>query len=197
MRSAGRERSAERDPSAGPGAVTGASGRRSALRVALAAAVVLALASTGCVWSREVVNAQIRSYDVSTAVVGQTTNEDILEQWGPPAPVSYLGFLNPLEARTFRSESGPYRYVSQETRCTSFLARAPLGLVLPIPASPVFPFIWCDIESSYVIALEFDREGVLQRIVRERSHAVWRPFRSPEKRKIRVDVASTPGSSIQ
>lgn len=167
------------------------------MALVLVAATLLALFSTGCIWSKQVVNSAIRDYDLSTVVVGQTTNLEVVEAWGPPAPVSYLGYLNPLEARTFRSASGPYRYVSQEQRCTSFLARAPLGLVSPIPASPVFPFVWCDVEWSYVVAIEFDQDGIVERVIRERSEAVWRPFRSPKGRKIDVDVASSPGSSIQ
>ena len=165
-------------------------------RAATVALLVAGLASSGCIYSKQVTNAHVRELDSARIVVGETTALDILHSWGPPAPAEPLGLLRAADPRMFELTRRVYRYVSREVRCASFLAAAPIDGA-PVPAAPLLPFVWCDDQPAYVLVLEFDADGVVERISKGTTQVVWRPWSSGRDRKVLIETISTRGSSLQ
>lgn len=169
-----------------------------ALRCLLGAAAGLAvvLATSGCVYSKQVTNAGIRDLDPSRIVVGETTVLDLLTTWGPPAPTRPLGLLAPLSQDAFQPLGHSFRYVSQETRCTSFLATTP-GEGESVPLAALLPFVWCDEQPVYVLVVEFDQTGLVARVSRGETRAVWRPWSGGDGLRARVETVSRPGATLR
>ncbi len=159
------------------------------------AGLLLALACSGCIYSKTVTNAHVRDLDSSRIVVGETTLLDVITTWGPPAPSDTLALLQPADPKEFQLSSGTLRYVSREMRCTSFLAAAPIEGA-PVPVAPLIPFRWCDDQPSYVLVIEFDDAGVVERVSKGTTQVVWRPWSSGDERKVRVQTTSVPGVSL-
>lgn len=164
----------------------------------LAALIALLLFSgfgSGCVYAKHVTNERVRSLETSRIVVGETTVLDVLNAWGPPAPVDPMELLNPLAPTLFELRPGLFRYVSRETRCNSFLATGPIPSA-PFPIAPRLPFLWCDDQPTYVLVLEFDEAGVVKRVSKGTTEAVWRPWSSGDDRRVEVQTTSTRGMSL-
>lgn len=167
---------------------------RSAPRATLAGLLAV-LSTCGCVYSKQVTNAAIRDLDASRIVVGETTVADLLSTWGPPAPTRPLGLLTPLSQTAWRPHSQSFRYVSQETRCTSFLATTPAD-GKPVPVAPWLPFVWCDDQPVYAVVVEFDDDGVVERVTRGETRSVWRPWSGGGERRAQVETVSRPGATL-
>ena len=157
--------------------------------------LLVCASGSGCVYSKQVTNERIRSLETSRIVVGETTVLEVLEEWGPPAPVDVNGLLPPVRRNLYSLDATMLRYVSRELKCNSFLAAAPI-IGAPVPIMPRLPFVWCDDQSSYVIVLEFDAEGVVKRVSKGTTEVVWRPWSSGDGRKVEVQTTARRGMSL-
>ena len=163
-----------------------------ALALALAVATA-ALSLSGCIYSQHVTNERVRDLDPGRIVVGETTVLDVLKTWGPPPPLAPPELVRHADPSLFQLSRRYMRYVSRETKCTSFLLMVPP----PIKVGPVWPFAWCDDQPAYALVLEFDDRGVVRRVSRGRTEVVWRPWNSGANREVSVDTVSTSGGVLR
>ncbi|MEN8184257.1 MAG: hypothetical protein ABFS46_17160 [Myxococcota bacterium] len=148
---------------------------------------------SSCVYSKQVINAKVRDLDTSQIVVGQTTVPEILRAWGPPPPLEVFDLVRPADPSLFRLSKSFMRYVSRTQKCVVFN----LGVPPPLLASPVLPFRWCDEQPAYAVVVEFDDEGVVERVTQGDIETLWRPWQGEDGRDLQVEMATTPGGSLR
>lgn len=119
------------------------------------------LAPAGCSWNRTVANESLGQLDFESVQPGRTTLDEVLMRFGLPPED------NPEEIG-IRILSGDHiDYVTVDERCTAF------GFVTFFA---VAPFRWCSAVRSYQVSLEFDRRGVVERMVTTQRQGFWPPF---------------------
>lgn len=135
---------------------------RRALRGPLASLLLLAmLAPAACSWNRRVVNEELLRLDFDAVQPGRTTLEEVLMRYGLPPE-------DEPEEIGIRSLSADHiEYATLDERCTVF------GF---ITFFAVAPFRWCAGVRSFEVSLEFDRRGVVERVVTTRRQGFWPPF---------------------
>lgn len=139
---------------------TEAATRRIGLSLAILLLVTL-LAPAGCSWNRTVANEELMRLGFESVEPGRTTLEEVLMRFGLPPED------NPEEVG-IRILSGQHvDYTTVDERCTVF------GF---ITFFAVAPFRWCAAVRSYHVSLEFDRRGVVERVVTTRRRGFWPPF---------------------
>ncbi len=141
--------------------------------------LLLALALTSCTFHRTVVNKNGTSLPIDKIVVGETKWLDVLEILGPPTT------LSAQENATSNVSKNHMRYAKSESKKIEFL----LGYYL------ILPFSWADEQVTDALYIEFDNDGVVSYIAREKSEALWRPFSSPSDRETTFKVLG--GGSTQ
>jgi hypothetical protein len=135
---------------------------RRTVRTLLAGALLLVLlAPAACSWNRRVVNEELLRLDFDSVQPGRTTIEEVLMRFGLPPEEE-------PEEIGIRALSGDHiDYATVDERCTVF------GF---ITFFAVAPFRWCAGVRSYEVSLEFDRRGVVERVVTTRREGYWPPF---------------------
>ncbi len=146
-------------------------------RLSLAVSLLLLLlAPTACSFHHIKVNAGVMKLDASGIVVGKTTREEVGKTLGVPPPDV------PTEVGT-RFLSGPYvRFATLESRCFT------LGFERLLV---VAPFRWCSVERTRELALEFDENGIVSRVIDTRRKTIWPPFQDEEDRPPLVTTVRT------
>ena len=126
--------------------------------------LVLALLVSGCSFHKTVVNEHFRDLDVSRIQAGKTTWLDIIDVLGPPLPrnINEVGSVRPSLAYLV--------YDVREERCA--ILGPQLGLILP--------FTWCYEASVFELAVEFDRNHVVESVWVTERDMIWRPFQGED-----------------
>jgi hypothetical protein len=135
---------------------------RRTVRALLAGALLLVLlAPSACSWNRRVVNEELLRLDFDSVQPGRTTLGEVVMRFGLPPE-------DEPEEIGIRALSGDHiDYTTLDERCTVF------GLVTFVV---VTPFRWCSGVRSYEVSLEFDPQGVVERVTTTRRRGYWPPF---------------------
>jgi len=124
--------------------------------------LLLALAVLpGCSFHKTITNDHVRSLDASSIEVGKTTQMEVLETLGPPAPVMAT------ESALKNVSERHFVYSCWESREFELLVAYILFL----------PFQWSDFRSVEDLVVEFDERGIVSDLYRVKDHCIWRPFR--------------------
>lgn len=134
--------------------------------VALTVAALLSMLS-GCTFSKMVVNPGHQNLDTSFIKVGETTAYDVLNELGPPAPVTD-------QSENVRFVSARHlRYITYEEKTTRFLFA--IGLVTP--------FEWTDGQVVEELLIELDEGGHVSNVYRTLRDTIRPPLEKEKDRE--------------
>ncbi len=126
--------------------------------------VIATLPITGCSFSKIVINEKHQHIDTDRIIVGKTTYMQILEEQGPPAPLTIKQDGSSLISKHH------LRYATVDSRTTGFLWGAWL----------ILPFNWNSTLNKEDTLIEFDENGVVTHVAQISRNNYWRPFQGPD-----------------
>jgi len=122
---------------------------------------------TACHFHKSITNDWVRHLDTSAIKVGETTQMEVLETLGPPAPTSTT------ERATRNVSEQHFKYTCWETRRCSLI----LGHIL------VLPFVWRDQRNVDELVVEFDEMGIVSDCYRVTDDCIWQPLQGEGSRE--------------
>jgi len=122
---------------------------------------------TACSFHKSITNDWVRDLDPSSIEVGKTTQFEVLDILGPPAPTSTT------DRATKNVSARHFKYSCWETRTCGIV----VGYIL------VLPFSWNDQREVEELVVEFDDNGIVSDLYRVKDDCIWQPLQGEGSRE--------------